>query len=222
MYDLNSCGRPDIPFQLKKESLLNKINYLIENNQRKLDNLKSSSIYDKNEQIYFIEEQTSSFKEILKLPIETEEDYNFVQWIFNDGILRNSSELGTKIKELKVEKEKKKEEKIRNSDKYKITYHPFLFFILSFFFNIIFWGAVIETRLLAGCIMFIVISGYLAGIPLFLPPCIFTWIYVHIHDELYDITPNSDINYVIGASIAGCVTTYIKSKSIKKENVREV
>lgn len=213
MYNLSNCTKPELPFDMRKDYVTKFIELHVLKTQKDKEKIEKSDSFDKEARLFIIEKNLTAYDEILKIPIEDEEDIEFVIWLFNDGYLRDSEEILKKNQEIK----KARIHKIMNSPDYNP--HFVFCFIASAILNILFWGFIIGAgNILKGVINLFLISYWTLLIPILVPPFAITHYYVECYNEKRGITEATDeqIKDIAKVTIASCASYYLLNKITEK------
>ena len=207
---------PDVPLQLKIKSLQNFIDAKIASTKDNLDYLKTSTLPDKDERIYLATNALNVYEQLWKIDISDELRFDFVEYVFNNGLLRTAREIDLKSSEIR----QVRQSKIYESKEYKRHYHPFIVFILSLFllppigvglltdFSRIFEDplkTVFESAMIF-CFgpMPFVFCGLAAGI---------TMLYCKRHSSKFGVPIEPTVSCAVaGAALAGATAVYVSKK----------
>ena len=202
------AGIRKTPIKLKIKSLQNKLKAELESLKGDLKN-KVFDDYDKEELEFNAKEELRFLKDIVKIPMEDEDDYTFVEWLYNDGYYRTQDEMTAQFNEYLGDIQRQRANQIRETSAYKAACHPILF------------GAIVLAALAY-------VFGFLIVFPVALTAILvggtllFTKCYMVMMDGIFGIeqpdgeSPGLSYKAIAGATVASVAMAYMMNKSSKK------
>lgn len=229
---LNSSGLKEVPIELKIKTLKGKIQSDLKSLQLQGSRLKSREYAGQEEDLFILNQKRDYVEQLTKIEINDAEDYEYAKWLYNSGLYRKEEEIAQKIEELKKKAEQDRINEIKNSPEYQKHYHPFRVF-LGWLFGIPYMlGCCTESGadmldgldngdfLEAFATSFISMGVVLAYgfIPIIIAASIITYHYCKNYAYRFDVPVDEEVvEAIVGATVAGCTTYYIKSKSNKRK-----
>jgi hypothetical protein len=216
--NLSVTSTRTIPWELKTKTLVEKIHKKINYLEKQKRSLEKDKM-EETETYYLCLKNLQACKDTLKINIEDEDDYEFVNWLYNNAHFRTETELKMKIEEVK----QKEARKIRDSEEYNKNFHPFRtyikwFFLLPLIGNILvnilfyhdFFGSIQDF-----------IGIFAGGTPVWMiGAAIITYVYIKRHDQKFQVpTDPALVGAIAAATTAGIVTYKVGTRKKQESSV---
>lgn len=216
--NLSVTSTRTVPWELKTKTLISKIQSKISSLERQKKRLENNSSIE-TEEYYLCCQNLKACKDTLKISVEDEDDFDFVNWLYNNANFRTEAELKMKIEEVK----QKEAGKIRNTEEYNKNFHPFRTYIKWFFLlplignvlvNILFYheffGSIQDF-----------LGIFAGGTPVWMVgAAVVTYFYIKRHDKKFQVpTDPALIGAIAAATTAGIVTYKIGTRKKQESSL---
>ena len=219
MPKLNLTGIQVPPFELRKADILSQINNELTEIEQDIKIISVNSNTNDELSLFILKNKEEALRSILQIDIQDEEDFAFVEWLYNNGECRDEIEINEMIEKIKKSYEEKRIAYTRNSAQFKSSYHPYILFI-----TVTLVISILVTLIVANPISFfdfftswLFISAFIAPVVFIISAVITAFYQKHVCNSYNVPIPLLDQFAIQGSTIMTCISYRRHLKMLKNK-----